>query len=96
MYSMRRLLEELAHNGVLVDGPFTETKEVAVGFAILKAASAPEAIERTKRFLRILGDEWDIDCEVHQLDEPVLQRRGGSTHDCLRISQSLKASCASQ
>jgi len=59
-------------NGKLstVDGPFAETKEVIGGFAILEAASMPEAIELTKRFLRIHGDEWDIECEVRQLDGP--------------------------
>ena len=53
-----------------VDGPFTETKEVIGGFAILEAGSMPEAIELTKRFLRVHGDEWDIECEVRQLDGP--------------------------
>lgn len=53
-----------------IDGPFTETKEVIGGFAILEAASMEEAIELTRRFLKIHGDEWDIDCEVRQLDGP--------------------------
>jgi len=53
-----------------VDGPFAETKEVVGGFAVLEAASMKEAIELTNRFLRIHGDEWDIECEVRQLDGP--------------------------
>lgn len=53
-----------------VDGPFTETKEVVGGFAILEAGSMQEAIELTRRFLRIHGDTWDIECEVRQLDGP--------------------------
>jgi len=53
-----------------VDGPFMETKEVVGGFAILQAGSMPEAIELTKRFLKVHGDEWDIECEVRQLDGP--------------------------
>ena len=53
-----------------IDGPFIETKEVIGGFAILEAGSMQEAIELTKRFLRIHGDEWDIDCELRQLDGP--------------------------
>jgi hypothetical protein len=53
-----------------VDGPFTETKEVISGFAILEAGSRQEAIELTERFLMIHGDEWDIECEVRQLDGP--------------------------
>ena len=54
----------------MVDGPFTETKEVIGGYAILEAQSKEEAIELTRRFLKIHGDEWDIECEVRQLDGP--------------------------
>jgi len=53
-----------------VEGPFAETKEVIGGFAILEAASMPEAVDLTKRFLRVHGDEWNIECEVRQLDGP--------------------------
>jgi hypothetical protein len=52
------------------DGPFTETKEVIGGYAIVEAKSMQEAIELTKRFLRVHGDGWDIECEVRQLDGP--------------------------
>ena len=52
----------------VTDGPFTESKELVAGFAILEAASKQEAIELTQRFLRAHGDEWDIECEVRQLD----------------------------
>ena len=57
-------------NTSVVDGPFTEAKEVIGGFAILKAASLAEAIELTRRFLLVHGDEWELDCEVRQLEEP--------------------------
>ncbi len=53
-----------------VDGPFTETKEVIGGFAILEAPSLKEAVELTRRFLRIHGDDWDIECEVRRIDGP--------------------------
>ena len=52
------------------DGPFTETKEVIGGYAILEAQSMKDAIELTERFLRIHGDEWDLECEVRPLDGP--------------------------
>ena len=52
------------------DGPFTEAKEVIGGYAVLEADSMHEAVELTKRFLRVHGDEWDIECEVRQLDGP--------------------------
>jgi hypothetical protein len=59
-------------NGKLsvTDGPFTETKEVIGGYAIVEAKSMQEAIELTKRFLRVHGDEWDIECEVRQMEGP--------------------------
>ena len=53
-----------------VDGPFTETKEVVGGFALIEAESMQQAIELTKRFLRIHGNEWDIECEVRPLAGP--------------------------
>jgi hypothetical protein len=52
------------------EGPFTETKEVIGGYAILEAQSMKEAIELTERFLRVHGDEWDLECEVRPLDGP--------------------------
>ena len=53
-----------------VDGPFTETKEVIGGFAILEAGSMQEAVELTRRFLKVHGETWDIECEVRQLEGP--------------------------
>ena len=53
----------------VTDGPFTEAKEVIGGYAILEAKSKAEAIELTKRFLNVHGEEWEIECEVRQLDE---------------------------
>ena len=54
----------------VTDGPFTESKEVIGGYAILEAKSKADAIELTKRFLSIHGDEWDLECEVRPLDGP--------------------------
>jgi len=53
-----------------VDGPFVESKEVIGGFAILEAPSMKEAVALTKRFLKLHGDEWDIECEVRQMEGP--------------------------
>lgn len=52
------------------DGPFTESKEVIGGYAVLEATSKEHAIELTKRFLAVHGDEWDVECEVRPLDGP--------------------------
>ena len=55
-----------------VDGPFTEAKEVIGGYAILEAQSKAQAVELTRRFLEVHGADWDIECEVRQLDGPEL------------------------
>ena len=39
----------------LTDGPFTEAKELIVGWAIVKVDSKEEAIELSKRFWRLTG-----------------------------------------
>jgi hypothetical protein len=52
----------------VTDGPFSESKEVIGGFALFEAASREEAIKWAKRFLEVHGDEWDIECEVRELD----------------------------
>lgn len=54
----------------MTDGPFLETKEVIGGYAVLEAKSMKEAIELTKRFLAVHGDEWNVECEVRPLDGP--------------------------
>jgi hypothetical protein len=48
----------------VTDGPFTESKEVVGGFAILHANSKEEAIELVKGFLQVAGDG---ECELRQL-----------------------------
>jgi hypothetical protein len=53
----------------VTDGPFTETKEVVGGYAMLNAASMEEALEWTSRFLGVHGEEWEIECEVRQVDD---------------------------
>lgn len=52
---------------ITVDGPYTETKELTGGFAILQAKSREEAIGLTRGFLKIVGDG---ECELHRIEEP--------------------------
>lgn len=42
-------------NYTVTDGPFTEAKELIGGWALLELDSKEEAVEITKRFLRIAG-----------------------------------------
>ena len=56
----------------VTDGPFTESKEVIGGVALLQANSKEEAIELVRQFLNVAGDG---ECELRQLFEA-----GTSTH----------------
>jgi hypothetical protein len=48
----------------VTDGPFTESKELIAGFALIQVASKEEAIAWTKRFLDVAGDG---ESEIRQL-----------------------------
>jgi hypothetical protein len=50
----------------VTDGPFTESKEVVAGFAILRANSKAEAIQLVKDLLKVVGDG---ECQVRQIYE---------------------------
>jgi hypothetical protein len=43
-------------NFMVTDGPFTETKELIAGFAIIEVGSREEAIEASRRFFKVAGD----------------------------------------
>src|SRR5580692_7618884 len=45
------------------DGPFTESKEVVGGYAILRAKDKAEALAWTERFLRVHEDYWTVTAE---------------------------------
>jgi hypothetical protein len=50
----------------VIDGPFTEAKEVIGGFALLQVRSKDEAIEWAGRFAEVIGD---VEVEVRQVAE---------------------------
>jgi len=57
----------------VTDGPFAEVKEVIAGYAVVEAPSLAEAVDLAKRFLRVHGNDWDLECEVRALDGPGCQ-----------------------
>jgi hypothetical protein len=60
----------------VTDGPFTESKELVGGFAILRANSKAEVVELAKRFLKVVGGG---ECELRQIfEEPQAQIAGKS------------------
>jgi hypothetical protein len=56
----------------ITDGPFTEAKELVGGFALIHTNSKQEAIEFTKKFMKIAGDG---EVELRQVydDSPIPQ-----------------------
>jgi hypothetical protein len=53
-------------NLTVIDGPFTEAKELVAGFAMVRAKSKEEAIELAKNFLKVAGDG---ETEIRQVIE---------------------------
>lgn len=50
----------------VTDGPFTESKELVAGFALLNVNSKEETIELTRTFLKVALDR---ECELRQIYE---------------------------
>jgi hypothetical protein len=46
------------------DGPYTESKELIAGFAVLEATSPEHAVELVSEFLEVAGEG---DCELYEL-----------------------------
>jgi hypothetical protein len=48
----------------VLDGPFTETKELLGGFAVMELSGTDEAIELCRRYAEILGGTLEIDLRL--------------------------------
>jgi hypothetical protein len=48
----------------VVDGPFSESKELIGGFAVLELSDIDEAVELSRRYAKILGGTLEIDVRV--------------------------------
>jgi hypothetical protein len=53
----------------IIDGPFTEAKELIAGYTIIQVRSREEALEWTKRFPNPMGAGAQAEIEVRQLYE---------------------------
>jgi hypothetical protein len=53
----------------VVDGPFTESKELIAGYTLIQVKSREEALEWAKRFPAPFGEHTDSEVEVRQLYE---------------------------
>jgi hypothetical protein len=54
----------------VVNGPFTESKELVGGYCLLQARSVDEAVQWATRFLTLHRGDWTMTIEVRQLDAP--------------------------
>ncbi len=55
----------------VTDGPFTESKEVVGGYAVVDAKSKEEALELARKFMdlhRVHWPEFEGECEVRPLE----------------------------
>ena len=55
----------------VMDGPFTETKEIVGGYAIMEAASRDEALALARRFMELHKDNWPAfegECELRPFE----------------------------
>jgi len=62
------------HGGKLgvTDGPFTETKEIIGGYALVQAKSRDEALDLARRFMDLHRIHWPAfggECEVRPLED---------------------------
>ena len=53
----------------VIDGPFTETKEVVAGFSIIKVKSLEEAIEWVKRAPNVFFPNGEAEVEIRRVSE---------------------------
>ena len=53
----------------LIDGPFTEAKELIAGYTLIQVKTKEEAVEWTKRFPNPVGEGAPAEIEVRQLFE---------------------------
>jgi hypothetical protein len=53
----------------VIDGPFTETKELIAGYTLIQAKSREEALEWSRRFPNPAGEGKPAQIEVRQLYE---------------------------
>ena len=56
----------------VTDGPFTESKEIVGGYAIIEAKSREEALELARRFMELHRIHWPTfegECEVRPFEQ---------------------------
>ena len=55
----------------VIDGPFTESKEIVGGYALMKVATREEALKYAREFMELHRKHWpefDGECEMRPLE----------------------------
>ena len=58
----------------VIDGPFTESKEIVGGYSIIDAKTHEEALDLAKRFMELHRKHWPTfegECEMRPFEEEV-------------------------
>ena len=58
----------------IMDGPFTESKEIVGGYSIIDAKTREEALDLARRFMELHLKHWPTfegECEVRPFEEEV-------------------------
>jgi hypothetical protein len=59
----------LRNDLTVIDGPFTESKELLGGFAVMELSGVDEAIALCRRYAAILGGTLEIDVRLVEQDD---------------------------
>ncbi len=71
-----------AGKATVVDGPFTETKELLAGYFIIDVPSKQEAIDWVKRWPR---EDGDVEIEIRQVSEPGECAATGAIYRAMKV-----------
>jgi hypothetical protein len=78
----------------VIDGPFTESKELVASYALFEVKTMDEAVMWTKRFLEVLGEG---ECELRPIFDPadfspeVFSPEQAAHEDALRLQMGKNA-----
>jgi hypothetical protein len=73
----------------VIDGPFSEAKEVVGGWSIFQVRSKDEAVEKAREFLQMHADHWpgcSLSVEIRELmdEPPTFEWSGGHADTMMR------------
>ena len=71
----------------IIDGPFTESKELIAGYTLIQVATRAEALQWARRFPNPVGAGQPAEIEVRERSSWTISRRRTSCSACARSTQ---------